>query len=109
MGSPRQQAQMASLSLSLSLSLSREQCCFFPLQILNRKPLAQKLSVPHKQPRHGNQRHGDECQQAVAPAQAELLVHGPAGKRENGAEQGAHHRVGGESRGGVDGKRIDKV
>ncbi|CAI4219406.1 unnamed protein product [Parascedosporium putredinis] len=64
--------------------------------------LPQRLAVLLDQEGYGDESKRDEAEQAVAPADAELLVHFEAGERPDDG-------VGGEGGGGVDGVGVDEV
>lgn len=67
------------------------------------------LAVLDEEPHHGQHGHGDEGQQAIAPADAQGGVQAPTGKRQERTAQAPQHGIGRHCAGGVRSVRVDEV
>ena len=64
---------------------------------------------PRKQKRHRHQNDGHAAENRVAPADADVVIHGPHEEGEGAREHGAQEHVGRDGAGAVAGEGVDEV
>ena len=100
------------------MTLSHQRSIFIilllPSQTSNTRPTPLPIRPntpppPRKQKRHRHQNDGHAPENRIAPADADVVVHGPHEEREGAREHGAQEHVCGDGAGAVAGEGVNEI